>query len=84
VNMVGWQRYEYEYFPLVNISHPSPNEINCNVWGNLCTTWDIWGYYCYASKFKEGDLIVVPNQGTLTYSLAQNFINKIPNVYKLF
>jgi len=83
VNMVGWQRFEYEYFPLVNISSPSREEIKCNMWGNLCTTWDIWGYYCYSGKFKEGDIVVVFNQGALTYSLAQNFIQPIPDVYLL-
>lgn len=83
VNMVGWQRFEYEYFPLVNISAPSKNEIECNMWGNLCTTWDIWGYRCYSKKISESDFIVVPNQGALTYSLAQSFIQPIPPVYKL-
>lgn len=83
VNMVGWQRFEYEYFPLVNISSPSRKEIECNMWGNLCTTWDIWGYSCYAGKLRNNDIIVIPNQGALTYSLAQNFIQPIPSVYKL-
>jgi len=83
VNMVGWQRFEHEYFPLLNISHPSKKELKCNIWGNLCTTWDIWGYYCYAKSFSENDIIVVPNQGALTYSLAQNFIQPIPPVYKI-
>lgn len=83
VNMVGWQRFESEYFPLVNISNPSKKEIKCNMWGNLCTTWDIWGYRCYSKKIKKGDIIIVPNQGALTYSLAQNFIQSIPLVYKL-
>jgi diaminopimelate decarboxylase len=83
VNMVGWQRFEYEYFPLINISQPSKNEVKCNMWGNLCTTWDIWGYYCYTKCFSENDIIVVPNQGALTYSLAQNFIQPIPPVYNL-
>ncbi len=83
VNMVGWQRFEHEYFPLVNLSSPSKKEIKCNMWGNLCTTWDTWGYYCYANRIREGDIIVVPNQGALTYSLAQNFIQPIPPVYKI-
>lgn len=83
VNMVGWQRFESEYFPLINLSTSSKKEIRCNMWGNLCTTWDIWGYHCYAKDISRGDIIVVPNQGTLTYSLAQNFINKIPPVYNL-
>ena len=83
VNMVGWQRFEYEYFPLINLSSPSRREVKCNMWGNLCTTWDIWGYYCYANRIREGDIIVVPHQGALTYSLAQNFIQPIPPVYKI-
>lgn len=82
-NMVGWQRFESEYFSLVNITHPSKKELRCRMWGNLCTTWDIWGYYCYASKLLEKDVIVVPYQGALTYSLAQSFINDIPPVYTL-
>lgn len=83
VNIVGWQRFETEYFPLVNLSSPAKTEIECNLWGNLCTTWDIWGYRCYAEKLQEDDIIVVLNQGALTYSLAQNFINAIPPVYSL-
>lgn len=83
VNMVGWQRFEYEYFPLIDLNSPSKKEIKCNLWGNLCTTWDIWGYRCYSRKIKEGNIIVVPNQGSLTFSLAQNFIQTIPPVYKL-
>jgi diaminopimelate decarboxylase len=83
VNMVGWQRFEHEYFPLINLSSPSKKEIKCNMWGNLCTTWDIWGYFCYANRIREGDIIVVSNQGALTYSLAQNFIQPIPPVYQI-
>jgi diaminopimelate decarboxylase len=83
VNMVGWQRFENEYFPLINLTHPSKTEKPYHMWGNLCTTWDIWGYYCYAKKLLEKDVIVVPYQGALTYSLAQSFINDIPPVYAL-
>lgn len=83
VNMVGWQRFEHEYFPLINLTHPSLNEIVYKIYGHLCTTWDIWGFYCYAKTIKEGDIIIVPNQGALTYSLAQNWIYPIPKVYKL-
>lgn len=83
VNMVGWQRFEHEYFPVINLSKPSSQEFEVNVWGNLCTTWDTWGYYMYGSGVSPGDCVVIPNQGALTYSLAQSFINKIPAVYKL-
>lgn len=83
VNMVGWQRFEYEYFPLINITSPSGKERRCRMWGCLCTTWDIWGYFYYGRSLSLGDIIVVPYQGALTYSLAQTFINEIPNVYRL-
>lgn len=83
VNMVGWQRFEYEYFPVINLSQPSDKEFKVNVWGNLCTTWDTWGYYMFGRGVSSGDLIVIPHQGALTYSLAQSFINKIPAVHKL-
>lgn len=83
VNMVGWQRFESEYFPLINLIHSSKVEKSFYMWGNLCTTWDIWGYYCYTKKISEKDIIVVPYQGALTYSLAQSFINEIPPVYLL-
>lgn len=83
VSLVGWQRFESEYFPLVNLTHPDKKERYCQMWGNLCTTWDIWGYYYYANKLLERDVIVVPYQGALTYSLAQSFINDIPPVYIL-
>lgn len=83
VNMVGWQRFQFEYFPLINLSSSSNREIPFNMYGNLCTTWDIWGYQIYATTVNKGDIIVVPNQGALTYTLAQNFIFKIPNVYEM-
>jgi diaminopimelate decarboxylase len=59
------------------------SERKINMWGNLCTTWDIWGYHVYGGELSQGDIVVVPNQGALTYSLAQSFINEIPEVYKL-
>lgn len=83
VNLVGWQRFEHEYFPIINMTHFSDQEIEFKIYGNLCTPWDIWGNYCYASSFEENDVLVIPNQGALTYSLAQNFINPIAKVYKL-
>lgn len=83
VNMIGWQRFEHEYFPLVNITSPDDMEQRCIMWGNLCTTWDVWGYYYYGRSLNIGDVVVVPYQGALSYSLAQSFINEIPNVYKL-
>lgn len=84
INMVGWEKYEDNYWPIINLTHPSViKEIACTMYGNLCMTDDLWGYYCYAERIDEGDVILVPNQGAMSYSLAQNFIKAIPNVYKL-
>ena len=83
VNLVGWQRFMFEYFPAINLSSPSESERHMTVLGNLCTTWDVWGYSVYADQINEGDVLVVPNQGAMTYSLAQNFINPIAPVYEL-
>ena len=82
-NIVGWERFEYDYFPLINLSHPSLKEIDCLIYGSLCLPQDFWGYYCYAKKINEGDIILVPYQGGLTYSIAQNFIRPIPESYLL-
>lgn len=83
VNLVGWQRFEHEYFPVINLINPSFLERECVIYGNLCTTWDLWGYYLYAKRIIEGDILIIPYQGALTYALAQNFINPIANVYKI-
>ncbi len=83
INMVGWQRYMYEYFPAINLTRPSDKEIINTMYGNLCTTRDLWGYACYAKDMNIGDVVTILNQGALTYSIAQNWIQNIPNVYTL-
>jgi diaminopimelate decarboxylase len=81
INMTGWEYGENYYYPIFNLTHPSAEEIDCTVYGPLCTPRDLWGYYCYAEKMEEGDLLVVLNQGSYKYVLAQNFIKPIPKVY---
>ncbi|PIR92884.1 hypothetical protein COT99_03760 [Candidatus Falkowbacteria bacterium CG10_big_fil_rev_8_21_14_0_10_43_10] len=83
INITGWERFEYDYCPLINLTHPSHQEIDHTIYGSLCMPQDLWGYHCYAKKISEGDIIIVPYQGALTYSLAQNFIHPIPKVYTL-
>ncbi len=83
LNMVGYERYEDEYFPIVNLTHTSTKEIDSMVYGSLCMMQDRWGYSCFASKLELGDVLVVPNQGALTYSLAQDFIHGKPPVHIL-
>ncbi|MFA5022363.1 MAG: alanine racemase [Patescibacteria group bacterium] len=80
INIVGWEQFESNYFPVINLTRPALKEMDYKLYGSLCTPDDIWGYYCYTKKIKEGDIIVVPNQGAYTYTLAQNFIKPIPEV----
>lgn len=82
-NMIGWERYESEYHPVINVTHPSEKEIPCLLYGSLCTPHDIWGYTCFAEKIEEGDVLILPNQGAYTYTLAQNFIKDIPEVTRI-
>lgn len=74
-NIVGWERFEVEYFPVINLTHPSLKEKEAKLYGSLCMMQDVWGYGCYASKMEIGDVILVPYQGALTYSLMQDFIH---------
>jgi len=83
VNAIGWERFSYDYFPVINLSRMSEKEQPCTLYGSLCLQgeMDLWGYSYYGSMLAEGDILVVPYQGCLTYSLAQNFIKDIPPVY---
>jgi diaminopimelate decarboxylase len=81
INMVGWERFEYEYFPLINLSRPSLEERDTTLYGSLCDPADLWGYHYYGKSITSEDIVLVPNQGCLTYSLAQNFIQPIPQVH---
>lgn len=80
-NIIGFERFEFDYFPIVNISNPSLTEKKCMVYGSLCMPQDYWGRSIYADKIEVGDLIVVPYQGALTYANMQDFIKgKVPVV----
>ena len=77
-NAVGWERYETEYFPVINLTRPSLEEFPCRVLGSLCTPHDVWGYSCHGEDIRPGDILLVPNQGAYTYSLRQQFIKPLP------
>jgi len=79
-NAVGWERYESEYFPVINLTRPSPDEFPCRVLGSLCTPHDVWGYSCHGGDILPGDVLLVPDQGAYTYSLRQEFIKPLPRV----
>jgi len=78
MNIVGWERYEMDYFPVINLSRPSLDEHPCLVLGSLCTPHDVWGYSYFGADIKPGDYLLIPAQGAYTYSLRQNFIKSIP------
>lgn len=77
-NLLGWERYEMDYFPVINISSPSLTEKPMNILGSLCTPHDVWGFAYFGGGINLGDTIIIPSQGAYTYSLRQNFIKEIP------
>jgi len=79
-NAIGWERFETDYFPILNLKRPSLSERPCLILGSLCTPHDVWGYSYFGKKICEGDVLMIPCQGAYTYSLRQNFIKKIPEV----
>ena len=79
-NAVGWERFELDYFPVINLTRPGLREQPCHVLGSLCTPHDVWGYAYHGSGIQRGDLLLIPTQGAYTYSLKQMFIKPLPAV----
>jgi len=79
-NAVGWERYESDYFPVINLTRPSLRENECLVAGSLCTPHDLWGYTYFGDDIQPGDVLLIPHQGAYTYSLRQHFIKPLPRV----
>jgi diaminopimelate decarboxylase len=79
-NAIGWERFETDYFPILNFTRPSLKERACDILGSLCTPHDVWGYSYWGDDIQPGDLLMVPTQGAYTYSLRQNFIKPVPPV----
>jgi diaminopimelate decarboxylase len=82
-NAVGWERFETDYFPVINLTRPSLHEQECLVAGSLCTPHDIWGYSYFGDGIEVGDVLLIPNQGAYTYSLRQEFIKPLPKCVRL-
>jgi diaminopimelate decarboxylase len=77
-NMVGWERFETDYFPVINLTRPALAEQPCMILGSLCTPHDVWGYAFFGKKIGPGDRLLIPTQGAYTYSLRQDFIKALP------
>jgi diaminopimelate decarboxylase len=82
-NIVGWERFETDYFPVINLCNPSLVERNCYIFGSLCTPHDVWGYNYFGDKIEPGDILMIPSQGAYTYSLRQPFIKPLAPVFPL-
>jgi diaminopimelate decarboxylase len=79
-NTIGWERFETDYFPVLNLTRPSLEEKPCHILGSLCTPHDVWGYTYFGSDIQPGDILLIPTQGAYTYSLRQTFIKPLPCV----
>ncbi len=82
-NAIGWERFEQDFFPVINLTHPGTEEHQYDILGSLCTPHDIWGYSFHGTAIEPGDLLLIPIQGAYTYSLRQNFIKPLPRVVRL-
>jgi len=82
-NIVGWDRFETDYFPVINLSRPSLIERSCFICGPLCTPQDVWGYGYFGDTIEQGDILMIPSQGAYTYSLRQRFIKPLARVIPL-
>jgi len=82
-NAVGWERFETDYFPILNLTRPSMVERPCHVLGSLCTPHDVWGAMVFGEDVRPGDVLLIPTQGAYTYSLRQDFIKPLPRVHIL-
>ena len=82
-NAVGWERFETDYFPVLNLSRPSLVERPCYILGSLCTPHDVWGYGYFGEDIQPGDILMIPAQGAYTYSLRQTFIKPLPEVHMI-
>ena len=82
-NAIGWERFESDFFPVINLSRPGLSEHECLVAGSLCTPHDLWGYSYFGDGIREGDVLLVPNQGAYSYSLRQEFIKPLPESVEL-
>jgi diaminopimelate decarboxylase len=82
-NTVGRERFETDYFPILNLTRPTLHEKPCHILGSLCTPHDVWGYMYFGEDIQPGDILMIPTQGAYTYSLKQNFIKPLPAVHTI-
>jgi len=82
-NILGWERYETDYVPVINLSRPSLVEEPCLLAGSLCTPHDVWGWSYFGEGIEPGDILILPNQGAYTWSLRQQFIKPLAKLVRI-
>ena len=80
INAIGWERFDTDYFPVLNLTRSSLEEKPCNICGSLCTPHDSFGFSYFGEDIRIGDILLIPCQGAYTYSLKQDFIKPTPEV----
>jgi diaminopimelate decarboxylase len=79
-HLLGWERPQSEFIPVLNLSQPAKDERSCMIFGSLCTPIDIWGKTYFGAAIDAGDVLLIPDQGAYTYSLRQSFIKPLARV----
>ncbi|MDY7009716.1 MAG: decarboxylase [Planctomycetota bacterium] len=82
-NAVGWEMFETNYAPVINLTRPGMKKQRCDILGCLCTPHDVWGCDYWGRDIRTGDVLLIPEQGAYTYSLRQEFIKPLPKVVML-
>ncbi len=82
-NVIGWERFETDYFPILNLTRSGLLEKPCHVLGSLCTPHDVFGYAYFGKDIEVGDRLMIPCQGAYTISLGQNFIKGLPKFIRI-
>ncbi|MFA7662610.1 MAG: hypothetical protein WCX88_01715 [Patescibacteria group bacterium] len=70
INLIGGANFEFEYFPIINISNPSLEQQKTKIYGPLCDPDDFWGFSYFGKPAKIGDILIVLHQGAYTFSTA--------------
>jgi len=82
INLLGWERPLTEFVPVINLTKPSLKEVPLKIFGSLCAPYDIWGTSVFGNGIDTGDILVIPDQGSYTYSLRQSFIKPLSKVIR--
>ncbi len=82
INLLGWERPLTEFVPVINLTKSSLKEVPLKIFGSLCAPYDIWGTSVFGNGVDTGDILVIPDQGSYTYSLRQSFIKPLSKVIR--